>query len=150
MKLVIRSLFLAATTVALTGCPAATQALLTAALPSGAPSTAPVAGASAAPATSTPAATAAPTTPAAKPTDAPVQAMDPSECKATKDDADKDNGTPAMGKYNNQWLPKTWADAYKSEAAVTAAIDKIKDADWACFQKFYPGATTVYNQLKGN
>lgn len=75
--------------------------------------------------------------------------MGPEACTAEKSDLDKDNGTAAMGAYNNQWLPRGWAAAYKSEAAVTAAIDNIKDLDWACFQKFYPGASTVWKRKRG-
>ncbi len=70
-------------------------------------------------------------------------------CAAEKSNADKDNGTGALGAYNNQYLPKGWNAVHKSEAAVSSAIDKIKGDDWACFQKFYPGATTVWKKKRG-
>lgn len=86
--------------------------------------------------------TTATTTP--KPSSTPAAATGAAACTREKADSDKDNGTAKLGAYNNQYLPLGWVAAYNSEAQVTAAIDNIKDADWDCFQKFYPGATTVY------
>lgn len=99
-------------------------------------------------------ATAAPTTPTATamPTAAPAApkmgdpAITAAQCAADKENFDKDNGTEDLGAYNNQYLPKGWLAAYSTEAEVTAAISRTNGADWACFQKFYPGAVTVWKR----
>lgn len=58
-------------------------------------------------------------------------------------------GRANQGAYNGQRLPNGW-DALASEDELTAAIAKIEgNADWACFQKFFPGAFTVYMGKKG-
>ncbi|MDB5098742.1 MAG: hypothetical protein JWM80_3163 [Cyanobacteria bacterium RYN_339] len=58
----------------------------------------------------------------------------------------------AYGKFQGQHVPTGWADAYRTEADVFHGIEALNPAlnpgTWACFQKFYPGATTAYNQLK--
>jgi len=151
LKLAIRTLVFALAAVSATGCADVAKTLAAAAIPSGAPSAAPGVVASTAPSTTTPTAPAATTKPAATETEAPVQNLDKEDCKADKSDADKDNGTAAQGGYDNQWLPKGWVAAYKSEQAVTDAIASKFDgtADWACFQKFYPGATTIYKRRMG-
>jgi hypothetical protein len=152
LKLAIRTLVFALAVVSATGCADVAKTLAAAAIPSGAPSAAPGVVASTAPTGVTPAATTAPAaTPKPAATEAPVQNLDKEDCKAEKSDADKDNGTAAQGGYNNQWLPKGWVTAYKSEQAVTDAIAEKFDgtADWACFQKFYPGATTIYKRRTG-
>jgi hypothetical protein len=59
-------------------------------------------------------------------------------------------GTKAQGAYENQNLPLEggW-DMLKDEAAVTEAIKKQEaSANWACFQKFYGGASTIYLRKK--
>ena len=59
-------------------------------------------------------------------------------------------GTKAQGAYENQNLPLEggW-DGLKDEAAVTEAIKKQEaSANWACFQKFYGGASTIYLRKK--
>jgi hypothetical protein len=58
-------------------------------------------------------------------------------------------GTSRQGEYAGQQLPQGY-NVYGSEAEVTAAIQKLYDAggDWACFKRFYPGASTVF-QRKG-
>ena len=69
-------------------------------------------------------------------------------CTRTEPSMPKITGNASMGDYNGQGLPNGW-DTYKSEADVTAAIKKMDGGtDWACFQKFYPGATTVYMKKK--
>lgn len=74
---------------------------------------------------------------------APVAAA----CTRTEPSQTPVTGTSVHGQYNNQRLPYGY-DAYKSEAEVTAAIAKEDGgANWACFQAFYPGASTLY--LKG-
>ncbi|MEB3329242.1 MAG: hypothetical protein VKQ33_08440 [Candidatus Sericytochromatia bacterium] len=76
----------------------------------------------------------------------PVSASD---CTRDKPAADPVKGGPALGKYNGQTLPAGYDKAYSSEAQVTEAIKKEDGgANWACFQKFYPGAVTVYTQIK--
>ena len=133
--------FAALTLASLTGC-----AGLTDVLAAGIPSAAPSAGASTAPGANTNAnsntnTNSGTTTSNPKPSSAPTGAA---ACTREKDDSEKDNGTPKLGAYDNQWLPQGWVAAYNSEAQVTAAIADVKDADWDCFQKFYPGATTVF------
>lgn len=56
-------------------------------------------------------------------------------------------GTARQGDYVGQQLPDGY-DQYGSEAEVTAAIQKLYNdqANWACFQKFYPGASTVFRR----
>lgn len=49
----------------------------------------------------------------------------------------------SLGAYNGQHLPAIW-NTLSSEAQVTTAINNLSDADFICFQKFYPGATTQY------
>lgn len=129
--------FAALTLASLTGC-----AGLTDVLAAGIPSAMPSAGASTAPGANTNANTNSGSTASnPKPSSTPTGAA---ACTREKDDADKDNGTPKLGAYDNQYLPQGWVAAYNSEAEVTAAIAKVADADWDCFQKFYPGATTVF------
>lgn len=71
-----------------------------------------------------------------------------SDCTRDKPAAEPVKGGPAVGKYNGQSLPNGY-DKYTTEAQVTEAIKKEDGgANWACFQKFYPGAVTVYQGLK--
>lgn len=89
--------------------------------------------------------------PAASPTNNPTSPMpvSASDCTRDKPAADPVKGGPALGKYNGQTLPNGYDKAYSTEEAVTAAIAKEDGgANWACFQKFYPGAVTVYTGLK--
>ena len=56
-------------------------------------------------------------------------------------------GNARHGAYNAQMLPNGF-DSLSSEAEVTLAIARVrKTADWACFQKFYPDAVTVFMTL---
>ena len=70
-------------------------------------------------------------------------------CAATSPAAPPAPGTAVHGAYNNQNLPATWADTYKSEAEVTAKFKSEEGgANWNCMQKFYAGAITVYMSKK--
>ena len=95
---------------------------------------------SAAPAATTPAAGGGSTT-------APA-ASGPGACSRTEPSLPKITGNASMGEYNGQGLPNGY-DTYDTEAEVTAAIRKEDGGEnWNCFQKFYPGATTVYKKNK--
>lgn len=87
----------------------------------------------------------------ASPTPSPTVSTGPasaSDCKAEKPALDPIKGTPAMGRYNGQGLPGDYG-VYTTEEKVTEAIGKQENGpNWACFQKFYPGAVTVYLQNK--
>jgi hypothetical protein len=92
--------------------------------------------------------------PSMSPTPKPVTKDD---CTAASPQSSPDTGAAGLGAYANQLLPQGWNNAYKSEAQVTEAIAKWdvnetgSESDksrWACFQKFYQGATTVYMSKK--
>lgn len=59
------------------------------------------------------------------------------------------SGSARHGAFNQQLLPGGW-DSLEGEQEVIAAINREEGGgNWACFQKFYPGATTVY-RAKGS
>jgi len=129
---------LVAATMSLTGCPSG----LAAAIPG-------MAGAGAVP-SAAPAATTPGTTPAAGGglTTTTPAASGPGACSRTEPSMPKITGNASMGEYNGQGLPNGY-DTYDTEAEVTAAIRKEDGGEnWNCFQKFYPGATTVYKRNK--
>jgi hypothetical protein len=65
-------------------------------------------------------------------------------CDRTDPAAMPTYGNARNGKYNGQRLPNDFASLV-NEADVTQAIARVrKTDDWACFQKFYPGAATVF------
>lgn len=72
-----------------------------------------------------------------------------SACAQEKASGTPAPGTSAHGAYNAQLLPDGWATAHKDEAAVTAAFRAQEGgANWACMQKFYAGAISVYMNKK--
>lgn len=85
-------------------------------------------------------------TPSAAPTASP-SATASGTCQRTSPAGNPVVGTSRQGDYVGQQLPDGY-DQYGSEAEVTAAIQKLYNdqANWACFQKFYPGATTVFRR----
>lgn len=97
-------------------------------------------GAQQAPSTPVPVSTPAPATPTPTGTLA---------CERDRPAGNPTIGTGRQGEYVGQQLPQGY-HVYGSEAEVTAAIQKLYDAggDWACFKRFYPGASTVF-QRKG-
>ena len=71
-------------------------------------------------------------------------------CTAASPAATPAKGLDKHGKYKDQLLPNAW-DNLADEAAVTAAFDKAKSeaTNWPCQNKFYAGAVTIYNSIKG-
>jgi hypothetical protein len=56
---------------------------------------------------------------------------------------------PQLGAYAGMALPQGWEYNYQSEADVTAAIALVEASEgWACFQKFFPGASSNYMRIK--
>ena len=82
-----------------------------------------------------------------KPSSATPTPTTPAGCSRVDPAGNPVVGTARQGEYMGQQLPQGY-DVYGSEAQVTAAIQKIYDdkANWACFQKFYPGASTVFKR----
>lgn len=94
-----------------------------------------------------------PTTPSPRPTsDMPTPTpVDIGSCTRTSPAVTPTSGQSKHGAYNAQRLPNGWDASMANEAAVTLAIAKLDGTgDWACFNKFYPGAATVYQALKGS
>jgi hypothetical protein len=90
--------------------------------------------------------------PAATTSPASTASMAPTCSRTTPPESEQDVMTADHGKFNGQHITKGWAAAYKTEDDVFDAIDnkdKISDADWPCFAKFYPGAVKVYHDLGG-
>jgi hypothetical protein len=87
-----------------------------------------------------------PATTTSTPTPTP-SATDPAYCGRDRPAGNPTIGTARHGAYAGQQLPEGWT-LYGSEAEVTAAIQKLYDArkDWACFQSFYPGASSVFKK----
>jgi hypothetical protein len=155
LKNIVRSAVLAAAFVAMAGCTDATKLLN--ALPTGANATGtgttPTTNASTAPNTTTTTTTTNTTsTPAPKPT----ASVDIANTTAAQCSRTSPSGTPDLldgssyGKFNGQHVPNGWASAYSTEKQVWDAINSnssLKPEDWACFQKFYPGATQVWKDL---
>ena len=152
MKTVIRSLVGACAVVALAGCAGLAGAV--APMVPGMSAAPGVPGASAAPATTasttptTPASTASttPTTPAASKDPIDMTAAD---CKLTAPAKPAEKGEADLGAFENQNLPNGYNAAYSSEAEVYEAIGKLDTDNWACFQKFYPGASGLYKKYRG-
>lgn len=116
-----------------------TAAWLTGCAPSGLP-TVPT-GTQPAPASSSPpASTPAPASPSPTPTATLA-------CERDRPAGNPTIGTSRQGEYTGQQLPQGY-NVYGSEAEVTAAIQRLYDSggDWACFQRFYPGASTVFKR----
>lgn len=123
------ALMMTAAAAVLAGCPAGTGANI--------PGTGGTLGGS----TTTPGGTTTTTTTTTTPTaDACPRSVSPNAAR----------GTSVHGKYNNQLLPEGWSVQYKTEAEVTTGITNLyQGADWACFQKFYPGATVEFKSITG-
>lgn len=149
MKNVLRAALVASAIAAMAGCTGANQLL--AAIPTGSASpsgTTPTT-------TSSPSTTSSPTTTTST-TPAPTASTDLStvtaaQCTRANPAAEPDvlSGT-AYGKFNNQHVPNGWGAAYTTEKQVWDAINSnssVAPADWACFQKFYPGATQAWKDL---
>lgn len=58
-----------------------------------------------------------------------------------------DVGASDEGRYAGQHMSLGYG-SLGSETAVTDAIDGLNQADYDCFSKFYPGATSVYTAIK--
>ncbi|MDB5099313.1 MAG: hypothetical protein JWM80_3734 [Cyanobacteria bacterium RYN_339] len=151
LKNVLRSALLAAAVVTMAGCTGAAGLLNQipgGVLPSGIPS---------APAGTTPTGTTATTAPTTTTTTTtPTAAPNTSTTTAASCTRTSPSGTPdllsgtAYGKFNGQHVPATWGGAYHTEKEVWDAINSnssLTPADWACFQKFYPGAYTAWKDL---
>lgn len=78
-------------------------------------------------------------------TPSPRPSFDPAACERNDPAATPSTGDARHGTYNAQRLPNGF-DALSSEEAVTDAIARVEGngSDWACFQKFFPGATKVF------
>jgi predicted small lipoprotein YifL len=154
LKNLLRSVVVATALVGtLAGCSGAAGLLAAAAAgagttPTTSTGTTPSAKPSATTSTGTPA-----TTPTAKPTQAPSNTgVDPNSaaaCTRAAATGTPSRGDSTVGDYNNQLLPDGWNAQFTSEEAVSNAIDNLYQNDWPCFQKFYPGASTVYKRKRG-
>jgi hypothetical protein len=84
------------------------------------------------------------TAPTATPTPTPTGTL---ACERDRPAGNPTIGTSRQGEYLGQQLPQGY-HVYGSEAEVTAAIQRVYDngGDWACFQRFYPGASTVFKR----
>ena len=86
-------------------------------------------------------------TPAPMATPGPIPRPSPapaSLCTAAAPAATPTTGSASQGRYLGQLLPSGW-EIFSTEEEVTEAVRKVEGtADWACFRKFYAGATTVY------
>jgi hypothetical protein len=60
-----------------------------------------------------------------------------------------DVGGVHLGAYAGQSLPSGF-NRLDSEGAITASVGRIEaeGSSWACFQRFYPEATSTYAGLK--
>lgn len=155
MKTIIRTFVGAAAIATVAGCGPLAGLLTNPPVPLPGTSAAPGTAASTAPATS---ASTTPTTPAA--TTAPAASTKPagsdgeitdkaSDCKLTAPAAAPEKGKSDLGAFANQNLPAGYNAAYSSEAEVYEAIGKLDIDNWACFQKFYPGASSLYKKKMG-
>lgn len=89
----------------------------------------------------------APAPPVPVSTPAPASPTPTLACDRDRPAGNPTIGTSRQGEYLGQQLPQGY-HVYGSEAEVTAAIQRVYDngGDWACFQRFYPGASTVFKR----
>jgi hypothetical protein len=149
LKNVLRAALVASALAAMAGCTGANQLL--AAIPTGSASpsgTTPTTASSTTPSTTS--------SPSTSTTPKPTASTDLSNTTAAQCTRTSPSGEPdllsgtAYGKFNGQHVPNGWAKAYDTEKKVWDAINSnssVAPADWACFQKFYPGATQVWKDL---
>ncbi len=118
-------------------------------MPGAGASAAPGTAASTAPTTTTPTASTAPAATTA-PASSGGEITDTSaNCKLTNPAAEPEIAKADLGKFFNFKVPNGYNDAYSSEAQVYEAIGKLDIDNWACFQKFYPGAANLYKEKMG-
>lgn len=156
MKTIIRCFVAAAAIATIAGCGPLAGMLTnppvplpgTSAAPGTAASMAPTTGASTTP--TTPAASTPATTASTAPSGDGGEITDTSaDCKLSSPAAPPEKGTAELGEFANQNLPNGWNKAYSTAAQIYEAIGKLDIDNWACFQKFYPGAAGLYKKKMG-